>query len=270
MSEEQTLSDEKIARYVVETMLPKQRISEVFRKFGLPFRESYSYEKLGSILEQKPNLVSKEWLRLYTRSKWQNSSKNLHLENLKSGKLKGHSWHETVPSMLHLSLQQKVRSHISGLISFDELLQIGTDIVKHEYFILATHDLLEIEIIQQIDNVIPTLRPRSFSDFILNGIPYDLKCTEMSAIPIERRNNEKAIAEGLFRGGSAGRNRNCATGVFSNWGLNKFYVVVKNSNEWLSSPEEILKRVVETTQTAPPPHLIRINKDKFYAQVVVV
>ncbi len=166
-----------------------------------------------------------------------------------------------MPSMLHLSLQNKVRECIDGKIEMEKLISIGADIIKHEYFMVATHDICETTIINNFSTTIPPIGAKSISDFIFNNIPYDLKNTN----PIngitkdEIKLNKKSVIEELLKGADISRIREQAKKTINNWGLNRFYVIVNNQNRWLDEPELIMKELIEECRILNKP--IEINLD---------
>ena len=163
-------------------MSSKELIHKLFDNYTIVYRKSDSYEKLvGRLVDNDYEEINLNVITIFNRENWNPTPTQLHLENLKSGLLTGHNWHGAMPSMLHLSLQNKVRDHIDGKLTLEALIAIGADIMKHEYFMVAAHDLCETMIIQAFPNTIPPVGSKSISDFIFEGIPYDLKITNYFA-----------------------------------------------------------------------------------------
>ena len=128
-------------------MSSKELVARLFGTYSVKFKKSDSYEKLANRLDELEHLpFSLEQFKDFYRVNWNPCPKDLHINNLKSGALSGHSWHGAMPSMLHLSMQNKVRDCIAGKFELDQLIEIGSEIMKHEYFMVAAHDLLESEI----------------------------------------------------------------------------------------------------------------------------
>ena len=136
-------------------MSSKELITRLFETYSIHYRKSDSYEKLANRLDEiEQPCFTREQFKDFYRSNWKSCPKDLHITNLKSGNLNGHSWHGSMPSMMHLSMQNKVRDCIEGKFDLNRLIEIGSDIMKHEYFMVAAHDLLESEIIKQFDDTI--------------------------------------------------------------------------------------------------------------------
>ena len=116
-------------------MSSKELIYELYSKNGIKYAKSDTYKKLAKrIFEDNSYKLDLRKLVNYYRANWNPSPMDLHLKNLKSGSLRGHDWHGAMPSMLHLSMQNRVRDCIDGKISLEDLIDIGSDIMKHEYF----------------------------------------------------------------------------------------------------------------------------------------
>ncbi|MBR6457067.1 MAG: hypothetical protein IKS71_00580 [Bacteroidales bacterium] len=160
---------------------------------------------------------------------------------MRSGRLKGHNWHGARPSFLHLSIQDWVRECSTGSISLDQYLELGTDIIRHEYFMVATHDICETSIIQYFPSVIPPNRSKSVTDFVFDGIPYDLKLTThqydwKSVAGKMTLDEKKKLAFELYKGADVERMRAKAYLCRNNWGLNRLYYVVNDQDKWLQDP----------------------------------
>jgi len=145
-------------------------------------KKSDNYEKLAELAQNlfKDGKLKLSKIRELSRKKWCDEDHqkviNFHWDNLTSGKLGGHDWHGTIPSHLHLGMQGLVRKCRPGDLTLDQLIGYGEDIMKQEYFITATHDIIENAIIKTFDNVIPEIEGhKSITDFIINDTPVDLK-----------------------------------------------------------------------------------------------
>ena len=158
----------QIIAYYIENMASKEFIEALFNQYGLRYRKSYSYRKYkDTYIESGVNINMDEFTEM-CRNSWISAPIDYHKANLSSGALIGHSWHRARPSKLHYSLQDKVRECISTNASLDNLLEVGRDIMKHEYFMVATHDICESLIIRDIPTCLPPTRKKSISDFIFS------------------------------------------------------------------------------------------------------
>ena len=197
---------------------------------------------------------------------------DFHIQNLKSGKLIGHDWHGAMPSMLHLSLQERVRDCIQGKISFDQLIKIGSDIMKHEYFMVAAHDLAESTSINHFNDSIPPTSNKSISDFVFKGIPYDLKNTNpiMGLSKAQINLNKKEVIESLLRGADILRLRQQAKKTINNWGLNRFYLIVEDQKRWLIEPEILLDQLINEVSKLREPFVITIDGINILCQLISI
>ena len=266
--------DKDLIEYCIRHMSSKELIHELYAKNGIRYAKSDTYAKLAKRIddENSPEMDLEKIVH-YFRANWSPSPMGLHLKNLKSGALGGHDWHGSMPSMLHMSMQDRVRDCINGKINLDELINIGSDIMKHEYFIVATHDLLETSIIEAFDDVIPSIGKKSISDFVFKGIPYDLKNTNYFNDWTRESVNahEKEVAQDLIRGADIARIRKQAVGSINGWGLNRFYVMVEDQNSWLREPETILKTVLDAIKELGDPFDVEVGENiTFKAQVVAI
>jgi hypothetical protein len=267
-------SNKDLIKYCIRHMSSKELIHKLYTDNTIKYAKSDSYKKLAERIddEKSPELDLEKFIQFF-RVKWIPSPIDLHLKNLKSGSLQGHDWHGAMPSMLHLSMQGKVRDCINGKINLEELINIGSDIMKHEYFIVATHDLLETSIIETFDEVIPSIGKKSISDFVFKGIPYDLKNTNYFNNWTRESVNraKKKVAEDLIKGADIARIRKQAEGSINGWGLNRFYVMVEDQDLWFKEPEVILKMVLNEIKKLGEPFDIKIEDGiTFKAQVVAI
>jgi hypothetical protein len=206
------------------------------------------------------------------RENWSPSDKKGYIAQLKSGLLKGHNWHGAMPSFLHLSFQEKVRSVCAGKIDLKDYLEMSRDIGKQEFFIVITHDLCESHIIASFNDVIPSIANKSVSDFILNGMPYDLK---NSGLPNgwnwnNAKKNPLNFAKSLYEGADTERLRKQAENSINDWGLNRFYVILKNVDDWLTKPEKILENVATQCKNLKRPLQFKIDGLTINCQVIFV
>ena len=174
---EQSPIHKDLIAHCIEFMSNKTDVCSLLKVKGVKYPSKPSYKKLADVYEANSNAISIDDIRNVFREKWHPCNMDLHISHLKSGLLKGHSWHGARPSMLHLSIQEKVRDCCDGRLSLEEFLSLGSDVIKHEYFMVASHDICETSIIQSFPSVIPPIGDKSVTDFIFNDIPYDLKIT---------------------------------------------------------------------------------------------
>ena len=264
----------KLIEYCIRHMSSKELIYALYDNNDIKFAKSDTYAKLANrINHQDSSKLNLEKLVQYFRANWQASPKQLHLKNLKSGRLRGHNWHGAMPSMLHLSMQNKVRDCINEKISLEELISIGSDIMKHEYFMVATHDLLETSIIEEFNDVIPPIGKKSISDFVFKGIPYDMKNTNYFGNWTRETINhsKKDVAKDLIEGADIARIRKQAEGSINGWGLNRFYVMIENQELWFEDPEKLLEDVINEIRELGEPFDVKVEKNiKFKTQLVAI
>jgi len=273
-----------LLEYLFRFMISKEARAEFLASKGINVRlTGLSYEKAARKLREETGFtITLSDVNAFNRdfricsailfNKWENIATDLHLENLKSGLLDGHDWHGAMPSFLHLSLQNKVREVCGGGLSLSDAIDIGKDIMKQEYFIVATHDLCESKIIDEINDVIPSLANKGVSDFVFKEIPYDLK---NSGVPNgwtfeNAKSNPRDFALSLYQGADSERMRKQAEKSINNWGLNRFYVIVKDLNKWLTEPEKILASVISKTNSLGTPIQITVNGISLSCQMVFV
>lgn len=254
-------------------MSSKELAWEFLEEHGIPFRKSDSYEKLANRLDEVKVLdFGVDEVRSFFRTNWTSCPINMHLSNLKSGLLEGHAWHGAMPSMLHFSMQNKVRNCTDGHLTLPELINIGSDIMKHEYFLVAAHDLLESAIIKAFDEVIPPVGSKSISDFVFSGVPYDLKNTKYFG-DWDRTSvnaNKAEVAELLFRNADVARLRKQAQKSLYGWGLNRFYVMVEDQDRWLQKPENLLKEVCNEAMNLGDSMKIQLEELTIQTQMIAI
>lgn len=262
-----------VIRYALRHMCSKELIHQLFDEYNIVYRKSDSYEKLVSRLTEedfkKINLLV---ITKYYRDTWKPTPTNLHLTNLKSGQLSGHSWHGAMPSMLHLSLQNKVREHIDGKYTLKELISIGADVMKHEYFMVAAHDLCETMIIESFPDTIPPVGSKSISDFIFEGIPYDLKITNYFSGETKEyvNKNKQTVAEKLLAGADVQRIREQAKKTINNWGLNRFYFLVEDQDRWIRDPEGVLLEFKNEIKKLKVPFVVKIDNIEIKVHLIAI
>ena len=227
--------------HCIEFMSNKKTVMSLFDEKGIAYPKGASFKKLALAYEANPNAITIDDICQLFRNKWTPCNYERHIRHLESGLLTGHNWHGARPSMLHLSLQDRVRECCDGRISLEEYLSIGTDIVRHEYFMVASHDICETSLIQSFPSVIPPIGNKSVTDFVFDNVPYDLKITShpdawkplAGEMTVE---DKKRLALELYEGADSERMRKMAEGCKHNWGLNRMYYIVSDQEKWLSDP----------------------------------
>lgn len=258
--------------YYIEHMASKEFIKNLFEKYGIRFRESNSYKKnKDAYCESGVEIAEDDFIRM-CRSLWEASPIEYHKMNLSSGILKGHSWHKAMPSMLHYSLQEKVRECISANASVVELLDIARDIMKHEYFMVATHDICESLIIGENANTLPPTRKKSISDFIFNGIPFDLKVStypeDWSIKPCNTEEDKVRLAQSLVGGADSLRVRKEAEKASNGWGDNRFYIVVADQDRWIYDTNGLLEDIMLKVSALSAPLEVSVGGETILVHIV--
>ena len=245
-----TLLQRDLIAHCIEFMSNKEVVVSLLREHGIRVRKSLSYKKLAEAYETNPDALSLDEVCKEFRRHWVPCNLERHVALLQSGLLDGHNWHGARPSMLHLSIQDRVRECCSGAISLEEYLEMGTDIIRHEYFMVATHDICESSIVQSFPSVIPPIGSKSLSDFIFDDIPYDLKLTThpepwkplAGNMSLEQK---KQLAFELYEGADSERMRANAKKCRHNWGLNRMYYIVNDQDKWLKAPRETVQYLID-------------------------
>lgn len=252
--------------HCIQFMADKEDIETLFENTPMRHRPTDSYEQSAEEFLKHPDSLSIDRVRSLLRVRWTAKRGATRVEdllaNLKSGMLEGHDWHKARPSMLHLSIQNMVRDCLAGTLGLADYLSKGTDIIKHEYFMTAIHDVCETSIIRDLPDVIPPTRQRSVSDFVLDDIPYDLKVTTITSNPEKWKekagrmtlDDKKQLAKELYEGADSERMRKQAEQCRHNWGLNRMYYVVGDQGKWLKDPEGTVRYLLEGVR----------NKDNFF------
>ncbi len=262
------ISQKDIIRFVFQEMSSKEIAKKYLCQFDIAIQESFSYKKIADIAIRKKSKIKLDELFSFFKKSYQPHPVEYHLKNLRSGMLRGHSWHKTAPSRLHLSLQTKVREHIADERALPSLIQIGSDIMKHEYFMVATHDLIESMLVDKFDFVIPSHRKKGVSDFIFNKIPFDLKNTSYPTGLKNKNATNKELADNLISKADTDRIRKQAKRSYKGMGLNRFFVVMENQEDWLNNPDQSLKKLEKRIRVLKAPIKMNIDGISFYCQVV--
>lgn len=211
--------------------------------------------------------INIEYITKFFREKWKGTNKDSYLDTLKSGILAGHDWHGAMPSSLHRVLQDHVRECAAGKYTIEKLLNIGVEIMKHEYFIVAQHDIIEASIIEHFEDTIPPIISKCITDFVFKGTPVDLKVTDYKKNWVNRIktnipltiDEKKTLIKDNYTDADSNRIRKQADGSINNWGFNRMYVFIKDQDEWLSNPEVIVDRVLDSLEKTDKPYDIDIN-----------
>lgn len=245
------MSDNRdLIAHCIEFMSNKEDVCNLFKSKGIKYPSNPSFKKLALAFEASDDAITIKDIRDLFRLRWCPCDVDRHLRNLKSGLLKGHNWHGARPSMLHLSIQERVRECCEGKLTLEDFLAIGSDIMKHEYFMVASHDICETAVILNFPSVIPPIGNKSVTDFIFDDIPYDLKVTShpdswkhlAGMMTIE---DKKKLAYELYKGADSDRMRKMDDGCRHNWGLNRMYYLVNDQDKWLDDPEGVVKYLID-------------------------
>ena len=146
--------------------------------------------------------------------------------------------------------------------------------MKHEYFMVATHDICESLIIRDISNTLPPTRKKSVSDFIFNGVPYDLKVSTYpegwDKQPCKTNEDKIKLAQSLVGGADTLRIRQEAEGALNGWGDNRFYVVVANQDKWITDTSSLLDDIMQKVLTLGNPLEVKIGEETILVHLVEV
>lgn len=235
--------------HCIQFMSNKNVVIPLLRNHGIQVCGS-SYLQLVEAYETDPDALTVDEICSAFRNHWIPCDIEYHIHNLQSGLLTGHSWHKAQPSFLHRSLQTLVRKCCSNGDSLEEYLEMGTDIIRHEYFMVAIHDICETSIIRSFPSVIPPIRTKSITDFVFDGAPYDLKVTTHKEPwkPFAGQMNleqKKQLAIALVMEADSERLRADADKCRNNWGLNRMYYVVNDQDKWLNDPRGTVQYLLD-------------------------
>lgn len=259
--------DKELIKYCLSVMATKEQIIDMLADLGCkPAKKTIKKDEAVKLALDCPG-ITLEYLTTFYRNKWERTNIDIHINNFKSGKLVGHDWHKAMPSILHRSLQDRVRECSAGMYTLDELLNIGSDIMKQEYFIVAQHDILETSIIEYFEDAIPPIKAKCITDFVFRGTPVDLKVSDYKGEWANRiKNNrpltvdeKKRLIADNYQEADSERIRKQADGSINNWGFNRMYVFIKDQDEWFSNPEGIVNRVLAALDNTREPYKIDID-----------
>jgi hypothetical protein len=252
-------------------MASKEAIYELYNTHSITYNRTDSYDALSNRIKDDTLLTLSD-IRKLLRKEWVPAPIDFHLKTLRSGILQGHSWHGARPSMLHMSLQEKVRDFIKNQNDISGLIAIGSDIVKHEYFMVAIHDMCESSIIQKFTDTIPSIRGRSISDFVFQDMPYDLKITTSVGGRTRQQimSDKQTTVKELIKGADSQRIRKQADKTHKNWGLNRFYIIIENQDRWLIEPEAVIQEVLQECSRINDPVEVGVEGVDIWAQIIAV
>ena len=267
-------ADKDLIAHCIQFMADKEDIKTLFENTPMRYRANDSYKKRAEEFLKFPELLSIDRVRETLREKWKKNEDrkgtiDFHIANLKSEKLAGHDWYKAMPSTLHRKFQDLVRE----CTSLDEYLAQGNNIVKHEYFMTATHDICEYRIIEEFeDDVIPPTQDKSVSDFVFKGIPYDLKVTTIKSNPEKWKqkagrmtlDEKKQLALELYGKADSERMRKDAEQCSHNWGLNRMYYVVRDQDKWLKEPEDTIQYLLKGLKNEDNFFKLEVGKKQKY------
>lgn len=263
-----------IIAYYIENMASKEFIEVLFKRYIISYKKSYSYKRCKEEYINSGVDISEREFANVCREWWQSAPIGYHIDNLSSGVLLGHSWHRAMPSMLHYSLQKKVRECISMNTPLNSLLEVGRDIMKHEYFMVATHDICESLIIRDMPNTLPPTRKKSISDFIFRGVPYDLKVSTYPEgwddMPCRSNESKIRLVQKMVGGADKLRKRIEAENTLNGWGDNRFYILVANQDRWINNTEELLSEIMEKIVLLENPLQVDVDDDSILVQLIEV
>ncbi len=266
--------NKELVAYYIENMASYEFIEALFSKYGIRYRKSYNYKRCKNIYIESEVAISEGEFTEFCRSWWHDSPIEYHKRNLSSGVLTGHSWHRAMPSMLHYSLQDKVRECISNSDEIECLLDIGRDIMKHEYFMVATHDICESLIIKGNSKALPPTRKKSISDFVFGGIPYDLKVSrypeDWNNTPCKSAAEMEELAKKMAEGADSLRIRKQARKSYNGWGGNRFYIVVADQDRWINDTDTLLEEIMNKVSSLGNPLNVAIGDKSILVQMVEV
>ncbi len=265
--------DKELIKYCLSEMATKEQIIDMLADLGCkPAKKTIKKDEAVK-LALGCRGINIEYITKFFREKWKGTNKDSYLDTLKSGILAGHDWHGAMPSSLHRVLQDHVRECAAGKYTIEKLLNIGVEIMKHEYFIVAQHDIIEASIIEHFEDTIPPIISKCITDFVFKGTPVDLKVTDYkedwanrikSNEPLTIDEKKRLIADN-YKEADSNRKRKQANGSINNWGFNRMYVFIKDQDEWFSNPEGIVNRVLAALDNTREPYKIDIDGFKIEA-----
>jgi len=263
-----------LIEYFFRFMISKDWRLEFLEKSNILIKtKNLSMKNAAEALKKDENfIITLKQIRDFARLNWTSTNIGIHIKSLNSGLLKGHNWHGAMPSFLHLSSQKKVREYCAGNLTLEQYLRVGEDIVKQEFYIVVTHDLCESKIIIEFEDSIPSIANRGVTDFIFRNIPYDLK---NSGLPKgwsmkEAKCDPLKLAKSLYEGADTERLRKQAENSINDWGVNRFYVIVDDLEQWLKNPEKLLNKIIKKAKELKNPLKFTMEGVTILCQMVFI
>ncbi|MBX3134289.1 MAG: hypothetical protein KF689_12980 [Gemmatimonadaceae bacterium] len=259
--------DEELVGYILCEMLNAEQTAAFCRQEGIKV-PSGSRSSQCRVVAAQTKLAA---LHAFCIANWERPSAAIHIENLKSGKLNGFSWHNLAPSRLHLGLQGHVRRVATGQISLDAFLALGADVIHKEYVMVAVADLTELTLVERC-GATPPLRARSVSDVVLGGYPFDVK---NGSIPngwtaASIRNDPKAFAAAMIAGADSERLRKEANKAFNAWANNRLFVNTEHEERWLDEPEACMNDLAAAASKLTTPFRLTVADAEVLTHVIVI
>jgi hypothetical protein len=259
--------EEELVGYVLCHMLTGEQMSALCRSLGLKVPGGSRVAQCRAVAPA----VRFADLHAHCLKGWNPPNANVHLENLTSGMLEGFSWHNLAPSHLHMGLQGHVRRVAAGELSLPQFLELGSDVIKKEYVMVAVADLTELTLVHRCGGT-PPLRDKSLSDVVLGGYPFDVKNTSVpngwSATQI--RNDPASFATAMFEGADSERVRKQAQKAFNDWAVNRLFVVTEHEERWLSEPESLMDELASQAMALGDPYDLEADDVRMLVHVIVL
>jgi hypothetical protein len=260
-------SEETLVAYVICEMLTAEHTTELAKKLGVEVPPG----KRREVATHLATKISFKSVHEFSVENWERPDTALHLRNLKSGLLTGNSWHGLAPSRLHLGLQGYVRRVARSEMSLGAYLEVGLDIARKEYLMVAIADLTEATLVEQC-GATPPLKARSVSDAVMAGVPFDLK---NGAVPSgwtaeKIRSHPARFAKAMFEQADKARERVQARTAFNEWADNRLYVVVEHDGRWLTEPEAVLVELAAACNERTDLLSVKVSSRTLQCRVVVL
>lgn len=260
-------TEQELVGFVLCEMLNAEQTAELASTRGLKVPPGKRADQCRALATSIPFDV----LHRHCVAKWTKPNAAIHLENLKSGKLTGFSWHDLAPSRMHLGLQGHVRRVAAGELTLDAFLALGADVICKEYVMVAIADLTELTLVERC-GATPPLRAKSVADVILGALPFDVKNGSIpngwTAAAI--RNNPQTFAAAMIAGADSDRIRKQASTAFNAWANNRIFVNTEHEERWLSEPEAILDELADATAKLGEPFSIVADGIPVLVHVIVL
>jgi hypothetical protein len=248
-------------------MLNADQTAELARTLGLKVPSGKRAEQCRALAESIPFAT----LHDFCLSRWTRPNAAVHIQNLKSGKLTGFSWHDLAPSRMHLGLQGHVRRVAAGEITLDDFLELGADVIRKEYVMVAIADLTEVTLVERC-GATPPIRAKSVADVIIRGLPFDVKNGSIpngwTATAI--RKDPAKFAAAMIAGADSERIRKEASTAYNAWANNRIFVNTEREERWLSEPERVLDELAAAAAALKDPYEIVVDGNPVLVHVIVL